>query len=241
MMNLDLQALILASLVITIGATLQAATGLGAGMIAFPLIALISLDLVPGPLIFSTFFLSVYMAVKGRRNIRYTSMNKLMFGIIIGTIIGGYSLTFVPIDKLGIFFGILLLSVVAISVVGKKMPYTNKNMLGLGAAAGFMGITVASGSPFVALLYQYEKGPIIRATLSFIYLIACIITLLILSLSNRFGIEEMVYGLCLTPGYLIGYMLSGKLSAYLDQGYTRIIILVVSSSSALALIIKHLY
>lgn len=240
-MSLGPEALILATLAITFGALLQAATGLGAGMVAFPLIALISLKLVPGPLIFSTFFLSVYMAIKGRQEIRYTSMNALLFGIIVGTIIGGYSLAFVPADKLGIFFGILLLSVVAISIIGRKMPYTKTNMLTLGTAAGFMGITVASGSPFVALLYQHENGPTIRATLSFIYLIGCILTLTMLSVTNRFGIEEMIYGLYLTPGFLIGYMASGKLSAYLDQGYSRMIILIISSFSALALIVKNIF
>jgi uncharacterized membrane protein YfcA len=240
-MNLAPEALILATLAITFGAILQAATGLGAGMIAFPLIALISLKLVPGPLVFSTFFLSLYMACKGRHEIRYTSMNTLMFGIIIGTILGGYSLTFVPVDKLGIFFGILLLSVVAISVIGRKLPYTKTNMLGMGAAAGFMGITVASGSPFVALLYQHEKGPTIRATLAFIYFIACIMTLTILNRVNRFGMEEVIYGLYLTPGFLIGYMASGKLARYIDQGHSRRIILIISSISAMALIIKHLF
>ena len=142
-------------------------------------------------------------------------------------------------DKLGIFFGLLLLSVVAISLLGRKMPYTRTNMLSLGAAAGFMGITVASGSPFVALLYQHEKGPTIRATLSLIYLFACIFSLAILGAADRFGFEEIVYGLYLTPGFLIGYIVSGKLSTFLDQGHSRMIILIISSISALALIVKH--
>jgi uncharacterized membrane protein YfcA len=132
------------------------------------------------------------------------------------------------------------LSVVFISIVGRKLPYTKTNMLSLGAAAGFMGITVSSGSPFVALLYQHEKGPTIRATLAFVYLIGCIMTLTVLHVVNRFGVEEMIYGLYLTPGFLIGYMASGKLAAYLDQGHSRRIILIISSFSALALIVKHL-
>ena len=138
-MDLGYQALLLATLAMTFGAMLQAATGLGAGMVAFPLIALISLKLVPGPLIFSTFFLSFYMAYIGRSNIRFTSMNALVVGILLGTLAGGYTLTLVPLDKLGIFFGILLLSVVMISIFGKKLPYTKKNMFSLGVASGFMG------------------------------------------------------------------------------------------------------
>lgn len=240
-MTLGPEAIILAALAITVGATLQAATGLGAGMVAFPLIALISLKLVPGPLIFSTFFLSLYMAYRGRRDIRYSSMNILMLGVIVGTVVGGFSLTIVPIDKLGIFFGVLLLGVVAISIAGRKISYSNTNMLTMGAAAGFMGITVASGSPFVALIYQYEKGATIRATLAFIYLLGCILTLTILSLANRFGLQEMIYGLYLTPGFLIGYFTSGKLAAYIDQGYSRLIILVISTISAFALIVKNIF
>ena len=239
-MDLGYQALLLATLAMTFGAMLQAATGLGAGMVAFPLIALISLKLVPGPLIFSTFFLSLYMAYIGRSNIRFTSMNALVLGILLGTLAGGYTLTLVPLDKLGIFFGILLLSVVMISIFGKKLPYTKKNMVSLGVASGFMGITVASGSPFVALMYQHEKGATIRATLSFIYLFGCILTLATLSMAGRFGFEEIVYGLYLTPGFLVGYLASGKLAAYLDQGHSRRIILIISSISAIALIVKNI-
>ncbi len=239
-MTLSYEALFLATVAMTLGALLQAATGLGAGMVAFPLIALISLKLVPGPLIFSTFFLSFYMAYIGRKDIHFTSMNALMLGILLGTLLGGYALTLVPLDKLGMFFGILLLSVVLISLIGRKMPYTRKNMFSLGAAAGFMGITVASGSPFVALMYQHEKGATIRATLAFIYLFGCILTLATLSAAGHFGYEEMIYGLYLTPGFLLGYLASGKLAAYIDQGHSRRIILTISSISALALIGKNI-
>ncbi|NKB38221.1 MAG: TSUP family transporter [Gammaproteobacteria bacterium] len=239
-MTLSYEALLLATLAMTFGALLQAATGLGAGMIAFPLIALISLKLVPGPLIFSTFFLSFYMAWSGRKYIRFTSMKALIVGILLGTLLGGYTLTLVPLDKLGMFFGVLLLSVVVISLCGRKLPYTRRNMLSLGAASGFMGITVASGSPFVALMYQHEKGATIRATLSLIYLFGCILTLGTLSVAGRFGYEEMIYGLYLTPGFLLGYLASGKLAAYIDQGHSRRIILIISTISAFALIIKNI-
>ncbi|MFT7460603.1 MAG: putative membrane protein YfcA, partial [Planctomycetota bacterium] len=122
---------------------------------------------------------------------------------------------------------------------GRKMNYNKTNMLSLGGAAGFMGITVASGSPFVALLYQHENGPTIRATLSFIYMFGSILTLSILHLANQFAYEEMITGLYLAPGFLIGYFASGRLATYLDKGYSRIIILMISTCSAIALIVKH--
>jgi uncharacterized membrane protein YfcA len=103
-----------------------------------------------------------------------------------------------------------------------------------------MGITVASGAPFVALLYQHEKGATIRGTLVLIYMFGAVLTLIILNLANQFGFEEMISGLYLTPGFLIGYFASGKLTVCIDQGNLRIIVLVISAVSALALIVKHL-
>ncbi|MGH8593728.1 MAG: sulfite exporter TauE/SafE family protein, partial [Gammaproteobacteria bacterium] len=55
--------------VITLGAVLQASTGLGAGLIIVPLLGLISLELVPGPLIFASLALSFLMAYRGRNSI----------------------------------------------------------------------------------------------------------------------------------------------------------------------------
>lgn len=231
--------LLLSILVLTVAAAMQAATGLGAGMIAFPLIALISIELVPGPLIFASILLSVYMAWRGWQDIRFASIKLLFYGIMAGTVIGGLSMKLIPVDSLGIFFGLLLLTVVMISIFGHRMTYTTTNVLSLGTAAGFMGITVASGSPFVALLYQNEKAATIRATLAYIYLLAGILTLFVLNAIGRFGQTEFLHGLYLAPGMLLGFLVSGKLAATVDRGYSRTIILVVSSLSALALIIKH--
>ena len=231
---------LIASLAICFGAVLQASTGLGAGMITFPIIALLSLKLVPGPLVFSTLFLSIYMAYVGRADIRFTRMYTLAVGIIIGTLIGGYSLTLIPVQHLGVFFGLLLLLVVIISIAGVKLAINKRNMFSMGTAAGFMGITVAGGSPFMALMYQHEKGPTIRATLSLIYMFGCIFTITVLSATGKFGAEELLYGLYLTPGYIAGYVLSLKVRPYLDAGYSRIVILLISSLSAITLIMKSI-
>jgi uncharacterized membrane protein YfcA len=72
------------------------------------------------------------MAYKGRNDIRFSSMNILVPGIILGTILGGYSLTIVPAEQLGIFFGLLLLGMVVISVFRRKISHKKTNMASLG-------------------------------------------------------------------------------------------------------------
>ena len=69
---------------------------------------------------------------------------------------------------------------------------------------------------------------------------ACVFSLMTLTFANRFGYQEIIYGLYLTPGFILGYLLSGKLAAYIDRGHSRTVILIISSVSAVALIVKHL-
>lgn len=96
-------------------------------------------------------------------------MRVLAVGIIIGTVIGGYALSRIPGQYLGIFFGVLLLLVVVISLGGIRLKYSSTNMFSMGAAAGFMGITVASGSPLSRLFINMNRdqrcGPHSRSSI----------------------------------------------------------------------------
>jgi hypothetical protein len=54
---------VLANAAVLLGANLQASTGLGAGLIIVPLLALVSLDFVPGRLVLASVALSGIMAI----------------------------------------------------------------------------------------------------------------------------------------------------------------------------------
>ena len=67
-MEFTFSTFIASALAITLG-VLQASTGLGAGLIVVPLLALISFELVPGPVIFASVILSSLMTYAGRHHI----------------------------------------------------------------------------------------------------------------------------------------------------------------------------
>ncbi len=58
--------LVLATLVMAIGAALQAAVGLGLALFVVPLLALIDVRLIPGPVLLASVALAVMMAYRGR-------------------------------------------------------------------------------------------------------------------------------------------------------------------------------
>jgi len=231
---------LLATLAVTLGAILQAATGLGAGLVIVPLLALISVKLVPAPVIFASIVLSFLMAYKGRRAIRFSNMSLLLVGLLLGMVAGAYAITFIPLSSFGLVFGLLILLAVAISFKGIKVKFSSISLLTAGGLSGLMGTTAAIGAPVLALLYQYEKANTLRATLGFLYLFSSIGMLTVLHFAGYFSRPEMISGVLLMPGFIIGYFVATKLAALLDKGYSRIAVLVISSISAIMLIVKYI-
>lgn len=232
--------LVASTCAIALGAVLQASTGLGAGLVIVPLLALISLELIPGPLIFASLSLSSLMAVQGRDNIDFSNVRPIMAGLIAGTALGTLSISAVPLDRAGILFGALVLLAVAITAAGVRIRFTRSNLAAAGTLSGFMGVTASIGAPVLAILYQHEEGKTLRATLAFLYFVSSVMMVTFLHFGGRFGAKELQLGLCLIPGFLIGYVLAAPAARFLDRGYSRIAVLLISTASAVMLVVKSI-
>ena len=239
-MNIEWVEILAANAVLSLGSVLQAATGLGAGLVVVPLLALISLDFVPGPVILAALALAWLMVWRGRAEIYFTGTPILLGGLLMGMILGASLLALLPLDRLGIVFGGFILVAAVVSVSGLQVILTPATLSVAGVLSGFMGTTAAIGAPVLALLYQHHPGPVLRATLGFLYFISSIVMLVLLHLAGRFGTHELVLGLVLMPGVVVGFLIARYLSSYLDRGYSRGAVLAISAVSAVLLIVRSI-
>jgi uncharacterized protein len=92
----------------------------------------------------------------------------------------------------------------------------------------------------LAILYQHAEGRTLRATLAFLYFVSSIMMVAFLHLGGRFDLKELQLGVCLIPGFLIGYFLAAPIARVLDKGYSRIAVLVISTVSAILLIARSI-
>ena len=191
--------------VVFTGAIVQAATGLGAGLLIVPLLALINIQFVPGPLIFASLALSWLMAYRGRHNIRTQHLGVIFTGLVAGMVLAVLMLSAVSLEHLATILGLCILAAVLISALVKNFSFTPPHKLIAAALSGFMGTTAAIGAPILALLYQYENGKVIRATLGMLYFVASLLMLLFLHVGGRFAVSDLLLGLYLIPGFLAGY------------------------------------
>ena len=228
--------IILSITFVSIGSLLQATTGLGAGLIIVPLLGLISVELIPAPVIFGSLALSASMAIIGRKNIDFSSIQPVLGGVLLGTVAAASYIAVLSLDKLGIVFGIIILFAVVLSIKSPPISLNYKGCLAGGALSGFLGTSAGVGAPILALLYQNHSGPSLRATLAFLYFASSVIMLVFLQFAGRFGVSELVSGVFLIPGFVLGYCLSPIFVKKIDNGFARPAVLIVSSVSAVLLI-----
>ena len=225
-----------AALVIGAGSVIQTLTGMGTGFLVVPIIALIDISLLPGPMVLASMSLSGLMTYRGRADIDYKNVGAILCGIVPGAIIGGLVLHGVSLDKLGIVFGVVILLGVIFAALSLHVPLTRTSGLLAGVMAGAMGASTGIGAPVLAILYQRAGGPVIRATLALLYTSASALILLILAALGQFDLQDAVAAFWLVPGFLAGYFASQHLSTRLDQVGIRWLLLGLAALAALLLI-----
>jgi len=232
---------VLFTFLITVTAsTIQGAVGIGLGFIAVPLLVLIIPDFVPGPLLLAALLLTILVSYREQRSIDFSGIKWAISGRFIGTIIGVILLVIIAPDKLTILFGAMVLLAVLLSVSGLRLPVTPVTLVGSGTLSGLMGTTSAIGGVPLALLYQHYQGPRLRGTLSGIFVLGTIISLVSLVYIGKFHYLEMKLALMLFPGILTGFYLSKKLAKLMDAGLIRPFVLIISSLSGIFIIMRSM-
>lgn len=232
--------LLAAIALVALGSIVQSVSGVGAGFLIVPLVAMIDISLVPGPMIFGSLSLSIIMAWRERGAIDRDNLPAVLTGIVAGSIVGGWVLSIVPPDRLGLVFGLVILFAVAVTVSGLTIPLNRLTGLVAGALSGAMGASTGIGAPMLAIVYQHATGSRIRATLAVLYTFASVVILIVLAAYGKFGRTELIAGFSLMPGFLLGYVAANRLRARVDKGASRPLVLAVAAIAAVALLGKSL-
>lgn len=233
--------LVAASAVVLAGAALQGAVGFGFALVSAPILLLIDVRLVPGPLIFASLVLTGFTAAREHRAIDLDGVGWSVVGRLPGTVLGAAAVSAVAPDEMALPVAAIVLLGVALSATRLHLRPTVGTLLGAGALSGFMGTASSIGGPPIALVYQHAAGPRLRATLGGYFAIGSVISLFALWWIGRFGRDEVGLGLALLPAVLVGFAASGRIARFLDGGYTRAAVLFVSGAAGAIVIARQLF
>jgi uncharacterized protein len=230
--------LVIATVIVAAGAALQAATGMGMALFAAPLLALIDPALVPGPALCAVIALSAAVAWREYAAIDRRILLVALLGLSAGCVIGSVLLRLLIGRDFSRIFAALIVAAVFLSVAGLHIRTRKPALLIGGAAAGILGTMAGVQGPPIALVLQHEPPDRLRATLCAFFASGGVLSLLALAAAGTFGIREIGLGLELMPGVALGFAIAPVFARRIERRKARAAILVISTLSALALLLR---
>ena len=235
---MDPTGLAIAFAIVLVGSAVQGAVGFGLGLIAAPVLLLLDPRWVPGPVLASGVTLTILVAYRDRADIDLMGLRFAFIGRTIGTVAAALLLTVLSANAFDIIFGGLVLLAVGLSMLGMKVSLTPGHATLAGLLSGFMGTISSIGGPPLALLYQREGGPRLRATLSALFVTGAAISVAALALIGRYGVVELWLTAFLVPPALLGFVAAGWLRGLVDRSGVRPLVLTLSAASATAVLVR---
>lgn len=224
--------------IVFVAAVVQACLGMGYGLAAAPLLALVDPVFVPVATIVIGMISSTIGAVGERNQILWKDVWLAVSGRLVGAILAVLPIVAV-VEKSGflVLFGCVVGTAVILSAFGHSLRKTTPSLLVMGSVSGLMGTITGVGAPPLALVYQGSYAGQARPTLAAIFAFGCGCSLLSLMCIGWVGAQEIAIAVSMLPPMLLGTATGQILRSNFEQRY-RFALLFVSGVAAVFLIIK---
>lgn len=239
-MDLDLPALLVVGLSVLVGSVVQGSTGFGVSLVAVPVLTLVDPSLMPGSMLVVGMLLPLFTVSREGRHVDWPAAGHILAGRLLGTAGGVWVISVLSARSLAIGIGCLVLCGTALSVWDRTLPMTKGSLFGAGAVTGVTGTAASISGPVVGLVMQRMPGAPMRATMAVTFGAGTVFSLSGLAVSGNLSVRQVGFGLAMLPFLAVGYLLSGPLRRYLDRGWTRPAVLIVSTASAVVVLAKAL-
>lgn len=239
-MELDLLAapwlLVLVLVIVFVAAIVQAGLGMGFGLMAAPLLAVLDPELVPAPALFLGFASSLLVALQQHRHIHWPEVGIASVGRLAGVAASSAVLVFfTDRNSFSILFALMIGLAVLLSAFGPRVAFTRPRLFGVAIISGLMGTITSVGAPPLALIYQNRPAQSARATLAAFFTIGCAMSLGALYLTGWASSRDFRLALLMAPAMIAGLLAGRLLQSRFDRRY-RGLMLIASGLAAVLLL-----
>ncbi|MET9226584.1 sulfite exporter TauE/SafE family protein [Lentzea sp. NPDC003310] len=227
-----------AGAVVAFGGLLQGLIGFGLALVAVPLLALLDPALVPVPVLVIACAHALLSLAREFGHVDWRGVGWAMLGRLPGTVVGIWIVDSLNPKSFGVVVGAAVLVCVLLSVTSWRPRPTPPSLVTAGVASGSFGTATSIGGPMVALLYQNQSGPEVRATLAAFFTLGSAVSMIGLTATGNVTAHQLWAGVALIPFLVAGFLLSGPLRKRFDAKGIKTPMLVVAGASAVVLIVR---
>lgn len=202
----------------------QSGLGMGFGLTAAPLVALLDPELVPGPMLILGFFSSLWVALRHRPEVVWPEVGLATTGRIIGVAASTVLLLTVSREVFTIAFAVLVILAVAMSLAGVRIPFSKPTLIGVSVLSGIMGTITSVGAPPLALIYQNRPPGPSRATLAAFFTLGVAVSLAALILTGWCRWRDAELAAIMAPAMVAGLLFAGRFRNHFDRRYRELML-----------------
>lgn len=226
--------------IVFVAAVVQVSLGMGFGLMAAPLLALLSPELVPTPTLILGLVTSGWGAWRERHRVNWHEVGIGVPGRIIGVAAGAGILALIPgQDGFLLVFGAMVGIAVVLSIAGWRLALSWRSLLAMSTLSGLMGTLTSVGAPPMAMIYQDRPATEARPTLAAFFALGCVLSLSGLALSGWAQLRDLMLAALMAPAMLLGLVVASRLGGRFDRRF-RVALLAISGLAACTLILRGL-
>ncbi|MGI9353028.1 MAG: TSUP family transporter [Rhizobiaceae bacterium] len=231
---LTFSELLLCCGIVMIASILQISVGMGFGMLAAPMIALIKPEIVPGSILIMGLVVAFSGAWRERQHISAVELKLGIGGRVIGSGMAFVILLLIPsVEVFLILFGLVMLVAVLLTASGIRLSFNNNNLFNLSVVSGLMGTITAVGAPPMAIIYHDRLPNIVRPTLNAFFGAGSVLGIISLSASGWLSLPDLIAAVFFLPAMFIGILIAEPLKSIPTTWLSRILLSLSAAASLL--------
>ncbi len=228
------------ALAVFVGAWIQAVVGLGVGLVAAPVVAILEPSLMPSLPLWIGLFTSGLSLAGERSHVDWHAVRWTLSGRVLGLLPGVWLLVVLSPREVGITVAAVVLLAVVLSWRPLDVPVNRGTMVGAGLLGGVGGAVTSIAGPPVALLFQHRRPSEVRSTLAVYFFVGVVLTLTALAVAGRLPWGSLILAVLVSPFLLGGILLGARTRDRIPRERFRVAVLVVCAASAVVLLARSL-
>ncbi len=226
-----------------IGGFVNGVSGMGAAMVALPImVCVMDMSVAVPASCFTALVVATQVAWMYRKSCRYASLPFMLVGCLPGVVGGVLILRIIPGIWLQALLGVALMAYVVWQYLHRKSPGHPESRTGAflsGFGSGFANASISFSGPPVAMyaLYVGWDKDSARGTLGMFFLCINIITCLVMAGAGLFTAEVLHAALYGMPGAVAGLLASLPfVHAIKEQVFQRILLIMIALAGMICIV-----
>ena len=238
MLHVGVAEFIVAATAVLIGSVVQGSIGFGVNLLAAPFVAIVVPEALPATMTLVALPIAITTVRREHHAVDRLALPWMLAGAVPGTLIGLAVVSEVSGESLALVVGLITLVGVVLSTVVPPLPHRASAAFGAGFLSNIFGTASSVGGPPVALLFQHREGPTARSTLGAFFTISAAMSLIGYTAAETITLDHLYFALGLAPFMIAGLWASRHLHPFVDSGWLRPAVLVLSAIAGAAAIVR---